>query len=321
MKNISLLELARKAGVSKTTASLILNGKSDRYKISSATKARVLRIASENSYKPNILARNLSMGKSMTIGVILPGLKEPENAELLESIENKLIARNYQIVIGFTAGNVEKRRRILSEMLERRVDGIIYAGEEGEIKELEKETIPVVYIGFNIKGRPSVLIDVEAGIRKLIGYWYPHGKRSIGYIGLSTGNSDCKNSYKENYVERFSMQGDNMHLMKSEEDYVKLKKILVSLTAKGVNAILFETSKLTFLALKVSKELNNQSLNDISFGSIGYHPAFDIAVREVIYIANTTDNMADKSISLLFDLMNGENRENRNSKLEPVFKI
>ncbi|GEM_PF-6001272 len=320
MKNISLLELARKAGVSKTTASLILNGKSDRYKISSVTKARVLRIAKENSYKPNVLARNLSMGKSMTVGLIMSGLKEPENVELIESIEGKLIERDYQIVIGITADDVEKRRRILSEMVERRVDGIFYVGEESDIAEVDMKTMQIVCVGFGAKEMSGVSINVDAGIRKLIGYWYSKGKRSIGYVGLSTGNVDCKKSYKENYVERFSMQGDNMLLLKRENDYDKMKKKLLALTTKGVNAILFETSGLAFLALKVAKELNDHSLNDISFGSFGYHPAFDVAAKEVVYIAKPVDAIADKSISILFDLMNSDSKINARFKLEPLFR-
>jgi len=319
MKNISLLELARKAGISKTTASLILNGKSDRYKISSVTKARVLRIAAEYSYKPNILARNLSMGKSMTVGVIIPGLHEVESVELIENLEKELIERDYQMVIGFTAYDEEKGRRIISEMVERRVDGILYVNPGGEIVEIENGSIPVVCVAHDAEEMPSVLIDIDTGVRKLIGYWYPRGKRSIGYVGLKVGNSDCKKSYKENYIERFSMQGDNMFLLKNENDYDKLKKALASLITKGVNAILFETPGLTYLALKVVKELNRPSLNDISFGSFGYHSAFDVSAKEVIFVRKPAAALAEKSISLLFNLMDGDKSVNTNIKVEPLF--
>ncbi len=316
MKNISLLELARKAGVSKTTASLIVNGKSDRYKISSVTKARVLSIAAENGYKPNILARNLSMGKSMTVGVIMQGLNETESAGLIEGIEKELSKREYQIVIGFTVGDAEKRKRIVSEMVERRVDGIVYVNPEGEI---ESESIPVVSVGNKVEGLPAVLIDIDAGIRKLIGYWYPRGKRSIGYVGLSAGNDDCKSSYKENYIERFSMQGDNMLLLKNENNYNKMEKILTTLTSNGVNAILFETSGLAYLALKVVKELKDRNLNDISFGSFGYHPAFDVVDKEIIYVTKPAVALAEKSISLLFDLMGGVKKGKDICRIEPLF--
>ncbi len=319
MKNISLLELARLAGVSKTTASLILNGKSDRYKISTVTKDRVLRIATENSYKPNVLARNLSLGKSMTVGVIMTGLEEPGNSDLLESIEKELIKKGYQIAIGFTAGDADKRTRLVADMVERRVDGILFATSDDEVVEVENRDIPVVSVGRNIEALPSVWIDVDTGIRKLIGYWYPRGKRSIGYVGLSAGNEDCKNSYRENYIERFSMQGDNMFLLKKDNDYEKMKKALSTLITKGVNAILFATPGLTYQALKVVKELSDHALNDISFGSYGYHPAFDVAAKEVIYVSKPAVSLAEKSVSLLFDLMNNDNATNAKYKVEPLF--
>ncbi len=320
MKNISLLELARLAGVSKTTASLILNGKSDRYKISTVTKSRVLRIATENSYKPNVLARNLSLGKSMTVGVIMTGLEEPGNSELIESIEKKLIDQGYQLVIGFTTGDAEKRIRLVAEMLERRVDGILFVLSDGEVVEIENEDIPVVSVGRNVEDLPAVCIDVDAGIRKLIGYWYPRGKRSIGYVGLSGKNEDCKNSYRENYIERFTMQADHMFLLKKDNDYEKMKRALLALVTKGVNAILFETSGLTYLALKVAKELSDHALNDISFGSYGYHPAFDVAAKDIVYIKLPYDLLTEKAVGLLMNLIKNQNEIISDFMIEPELK-
>ena len=72
--SLSLEELALKADVSKTTVSLVLNGKSSIYRISKETENRILKIAKEHNYKPNSIARALRLNKSLTIGLIIPYL-------------------------------------------------------------------------------------------------------------------------------------------------------------------------------------------------------------------------------------------------------
>lgn len=319
MKSISLLQLARLAGVSKTTVSLILNGKSDRYKISSSTKKRVLKLATENNYKPNILARNLSMGKSMTVGVIVPDLKDHDNSVLVGTIEQELFAAGYQMVLGISGSDEERTEKILLEMTERKVDGILYVSPGDKISDASEPEIPLVSVGDISEDHPSVTIDVDAGMKMIIGYWYPRGRRTMGYVGLTKRNEDIKKSFHENYIERFSMKDDRLFLVADQFDKKKLKQHLLSIAKKGINAVFFETPLLAFQALKILKEPDMYGFEDIAIGGFGYHPSFDVVQKDIIYVSKPLEKMAKESTGMLFDLMSGKQHEVIHKKTEPQF--
>jgi len=319
MKSISLLQLARLAGVSKTTVSLILNGKSDRYKISSSTKRRVLNLAAENNYKPNILARNLSMGKSMTVGVIVPDMKDHDNSILVGAIEQELFAAGYQMVLGISGNDEEKRGKLLPEMTERKVDGVLYISRGDRMFNVTDVEIPLVSIGEFSEDHSSVTIDADAGVKKIIGYWYPRGRRTMGYVGLSKRNENVKKSFHENYIERFSMKDDRLFLLNDQFDEKKMKQHLLSIAKKGINAVFFETPLLAFQALKILKGQDMPGFEDVAVGSFGYHPSFDVVQREIIYVTKPLEKMAEEGTGLLFDLMTGKQDEIIHKKAEPLF--
>ena len=79
---LTINKIAQIAGVSKTTVSLVMNGKSREARISPATEKRVRHIIRELDYSPNRLARNFRLHRSGTIGFILPDLKNPFFSEL-----------------------------------------------------------------------------------------------------------------------------------------------------------------------------------------------------------------------------------------------
>ena len=315
MRNISLGQLARLAGVSKTTASLILNGKWERYKISESTKEMVLEVAEENGYKPNVLARNLSMGKSMTVGVVVPELRSYEHSLLVEIVEKELFEKGYHTTIGLTGSDEKTAGRLIAEMTERKVDGILAAGS-GVPFEMPDD-VPVVFAGANAEERSSVVTDADAGVKKLIGYWYPHGKRSIGYVGLKNGDEFLQKSFRENYIERFSMKDDRIFLLDTAEDAGKMKKVLKGISHKGVNAVLFESPDLVFAALKALKEQGTAGFEDVSFGSYGYNPFFDVAVKDIVCIKKPLEAVAKDAVSVLLEMMQDKEGKGEQRLHEP----
>jgi DNA-binding LacI/PurR family transcriptional regulator len=307
MGNISLGRLARLAGVSKTTASLILNGKWERYKISSVTKERVIKVAEEQGYKPNVLARNLSTGKSMIVGVIVPTLKSYEHSIFAELVEKELIEKGYHTTIGLTDNDEKIAGRLTEEMTERKVDGILAAGCVMPAK--ISDDIPYVFTGEGDDGVSSVLTDADAGVKKLIGYWYPRGKRTIGYAGLKNGDEFLQKSFRENYIERFSMKDDRIFLLDAVDDAEKMKKVLKALSNKGVNAVLFENPDLIFTALKVLKEHGTAGFEEMTFGSYGYSPFFDVAVKDIVCIKKPMEAMVKDAVAVLLEKMHDKKGE------------
>ena len=127
-RRVTLLDVAGRAGVSPTTASYILNGRSRQMRISTLTQERVRRVATDLGYRPNHSARSLRTAKTSTIGVISDFVASGHFANhMLSGASAAARADGHLLLIGETEGDPEVRRLLIEEMIDREVDGIVYA--------------------------------------------------------------------------------------------------------------------------------------------------------------------------------------------------
>ena len=121
----TLLDVARKAGVSKSTVSNVVRGASI---VADTTRRRVERAIRETGYHPNMIARSLKARTSHAIAIVVPDLTNPFFGELVVSAERAASAMGY----GLIAANTECLARLEIEagrsLIARRVDGVIIAG-------------------------------------------------------------------------------------------------------------------------------------------------------------------------------------------------
>jgi LacI family transcriptional regulator len=124
----TLSDVAARAGVSVTTASYILNRRSKEMRISADAARRVQKAAAELEYRPNRSARNLRSSSTATIGVITDHVAGGAYASrMLSGAAAAARARDHLLVIGESEGDPELERLLIEEMLDRQVDGIVYA--------------------------------------------------------------------------------------------------------------------------------------------------------------------------------------------------
>jgi LacI family transcriptional regulator len=126
---VRLLDVALRAGVSRTTASFVLSGRTD-MRISPAAQERVRRAAAELGYRPNIAARSLTTKSTHTIGLISDTIATRQYAgDFIRGINAAALEREYLLVIGETEGDPDVAARVIRGMLDRQVDGLIYGTE------------------------------------------------------------------------------------------------------------------------------------------------------------------------------------------------
>jgi len=124
---VTLSDVAARAGVSTTTASYILNGRSAQMRIAPDTERRVRQAVADLGYRPNISARNLRTSTTETIGVISDFVASGQYAsQMLTGASAAARASGHLLVIGESEGDPDVERRLIEEMLDRRVDGIVY---------------------------------------------------------------------------------------------------------------------------------------------------------------------------------------------------
>jgi LacI family transcriptional regulator len=124
----TLSDVAARAGVSATTASYILNGRTLEMRISSDTEERVRRAATELAYRPNRSARSLRTASTATIGMVSDLIAGGHVASHLFTGANEAARElDHLVVIGESGGLRDVEERFIEEMLDRQVDGILYA--------------------------------------------------------------------------------------------------------------------------------------------------------------------------------------------------
>ena len=157
MKKLTINEIAERAGVSKTTVSFYLNGKTN--KMSEETKQRIQHIINETGYEPSAAARAMKAKSSGLIGVILGDSSDAYCARALKGIEDAASAQGYQIMMGNSGLAFQQEKDYVERMLKLGAEGFIIQSTYrfGMLAgDLEKKKKPIVYLDakpYDFKGR------------------------------------------------------------------------------------------------------------------------------------------------------------------------
>jgi LacI family transcriptional regulator len=157
-RRATLADVAARAGVSVTTASYILNRQAQEMRISARAVERVKAAAADLEYRPNRSAQNLRSSSTMTVGLISDHVASGAFASrMVSGVASAARAADHLLVIGESEGDAETEALLVEEMLDRQVDGIIYA----------TLTTSTVTVTAALRNQRVVLLnceDVEAGL-------------------------------------------------------------------------------------------------------------------------------------------------------------
>ena len=112
----TLADIARLAGVSRTTASYVVNGQAVARRISPATVARVEAVIAEHDFTVDVRAAALRRGETRTLGLIVPDLENTSYARLTKLIERGLRAHGYQLVIVDSDDDAATERALVASL-------------------------------------------------------------------------------------------------------------------------------------------------------------------------------------------------------------
>lgn len=124
----TLLDVARAAGVSRSTAARSLGGYG---KVDPALQTRVLEAARTLGYRANSLARSVSSGRSHTIGVVVSDIENPHFSRAVRGIADVARKHEFDVILVNTDEKLDLERAALSTLLDKRVDGLIVAPSTG----------------------------------------------------------------------------------------------------------------------------------------------------------------------------------------------
>lgn len=186
-------DVARVAQVSRTTVSFVLTGREDS-RISPEVEQRVRRAAADLDYRPNLAARSLRTARSHTFGLLSDVIaSSPFAGELIRGSSDATLRHEHLLLMAESEGDAELEHRLFQDMIDRQVDGLIYATmftREAQLPEHARDhplvllncfvadrSLPAVVPDERDAGRQAARVLLEAGHRDgiiLLGETAPH---------------------------------------------------------------------------------------------------------------------------------------------------
>jgi LacI family transcriptional regulator len=204
-KKITILDIAKRLGISPATVSNALTG--ERY-VKKETIEKVKKLAGDLDYRPNIIARALRSKKRSIIGLITSNIRNPFYAEVISGVEDILSKRDYILVINSTSFNKDTEVKSVKQFGNLLVDGFIFVGGLSDfthIDQLLPIDTPVVLINRKIirSKYTEITIDYKKAMTKMVDYLSDKGHKAIGYVGW-------KNNYAIIPMEKYSGYVDGL---------------------------------------------------------------------------------------------------------------
>ncbi|MFJ8260130.1 LacI family DNA-binding transcriptional regulator [Peribacillus asahii] len=182
MKNIA--DIAKLAGVAKSTVSRYLNGGS----VSEVTKRKIEDIIAETGYMPNAFAQSLKAKKTNIIGIIVPQLDSYETSQTLIGIDEQLRKLNYLMLVSHTNRNLNREIENIYTLAKQKVAGIILLATQitdRHVQAISEIDIPVLLVGQHHDEIHSLVHhDEEAGYA-MGKYIIEQGHRRLAFLGVS----------------------------------------------------------------------------------------------------------------------------------------
>lgn len=271
-KRPSMNDVAELAGVSRTTVSFVLNNKSDA-KIPLQTQKRIRAAAKKLAYRPNAIARGLRAQRTHTIGFISDEIgTTPYAGQILQGAQ-ELAWQHKMLLLSINTNRKEGLKEAgVNALLERQVDGIIYATmyhrEAYPPKQIHE--VPTVLLDCFVADRslPSVVPDEVNGGYMATNYLLQKGHRRIGFakdesavpavIGRLAGFKRALAEYEVSFDESLVQSGQSIPL----GGYQATMRLMTS--AQPPTAIFCYNDRMAMGAYRAIRELNLSIPHDVA---------------------------------------------------------
>ena len=185
MKNVTLKDVAKAAGVSYATVSRALSGSSQ---IGSETRERVLKLCDEMGYTTNFVARSMVTKRTNLIGLVVPSVDNQFMSELAYHAEVSARSHGYNIMLCDSGPDLRQEKTVVKLLLGRQVDGILIVPQSSRSYESLKpylDQTPTVFLSENLRDQPQSYVAVDNSRGTYLGtqYLYELGHRDILYFG------------------------------------------------------------------------------------------------------------------------------------------
>ena len=329
---MTIKTLAHLADVSKSTVSRAFNdgdaGINDR------TRKRILNLAKEMNYQPNMMARSLRSKRTHTLGLIITQIANPYFAELTEAVGEKTVQSGFHLLLGIIGKRFQEEAQYIKLFQSDRVDGMLIVRGKGDTSlsqfdyflELKRKNFPFVIMGdMGQLDVDYVTYDDERAAFMLTSHLLDSGHRRIGFICEDPSDvQDRINGYRKAFYKRNIAPADDLlvHI-----DNVGIKPArqaagkLLSMQDRPT-AIIGVNDFVAFGILQAVRECGLSVPLDVAvagFDNIELVNSLEIPLTTVAF---PVENLAENAVNLLLENIDGaEKKEPMHIVLEPKLII
>jgi LacI family transcriptional regulator len=197
---VSSLDVAKAAGVSPATVSLVLNGRTN-VSLAPATRQRVQEAADRLGYRPNQLARNLLRGTTGTVGLVLPSLASSFVARIAEGVQHEAGQTDRRVLLAHTRNEPAFEAAQFELLLRQRVDGIVIVTGEATLPTLDERLavldrcrVPCVVVDDQTHATKvdCVVSDDRQGAELAVRHLIAGGHRRIAHLSAGKTTSSAR---------------------------------------------------------------------------------------------------------------------------------
>ena len=301
----TIKDIAKKAGVSISTASNVLNNKTGIIKASQETRQRIMAAAEELDYSPSIMARGLRSGKSSLIGMMTPSIYESFFPEILQGIEDILNQNSYNMIL-CTYKNISEFSEKWKILHAKQVDGIITLPSQDKdfincYSEI-KEKMPLVFTAGKIDGLQVPFVYVPPSEIAVTGakYLLAQGHRNIGIL------KQRGKEFLDAFIKEMKACPDSSYIVSDlgRPEAILSEFMKIQRGSKRITAIMAFNDEIAATIIHEAWKTGIRVPEDISVLGIDDLPICKLTTPNITTIAQPRYEQGSAAARMLLDMIN-----------------
>lgn len=321
MKKVTMQDVAKLAGVSKSTVSQFMN---NRYEyMAKDTKNRIEEAVNDLGYIPNQIAKSLKQKKTSTIGVIVANIIHSFSNEIIRAIEDLCELNDVHLFVCNADDNPEKEKSYMEMLIAKQVDGLIIFPTGGNMEYyhyLKQIKFPIVFIDRKIDPciYPTFMLDNKQAANLAVSELIQSNKNKIGLVSTTiekkiTPRIERIEGYKETLSNhKFTVHEEWMVVTKRNNIINELETMWESGNFPNAFFAVNDVSLIELLKFLKSKKL--EVPNEISVISVDDSPFLEISTPPTSVVKQPTFDIGRDAAQKILELITGE-------KIQEIYEV
>lgn len=311
MAYVTIREVARRAGVSVSTVSRALNNAG---RVSTATEAKIKRVAKELDYIPDSRAQAMRSSRTRTVGLLVPDIRNAYFADLAYAIQDTLFEENYSTFIGTSSESGTRQDAFIMSILSQRIDGAIVVPQGDRTRALKlliERGLPVIFVDRHVKGMQDVpVVDSNPfpGMEAALLDVRNHGFAKVGYVSGPVLDSpslqERELAFRQLAAGMFGEE--NLFVESTGFDQASCVSVLRRMAHVGADAVIFGYSPDAVTALSYLNDTGIRPGGEMSMISFDDLDIFSLASPKISVISQQVQEIGHRGARLFLDLLDGK---------------